>query len=358
MNYGAQDLVTATKDLQNKLLTLSQDDAVTLTTIPSFDQFSQDSSALLPDNFIAIDSGGNRSLLNPTNFQQQLNYGVNQIGPSIANQATGLLNAATGKVLGSFSSSNAISQVTQASESLFQTANSFSSVASTQMASIFSNVSQGAQLGNIQQALQGSLNQALNLTPKTIRDLRSPQAMAQKISSTVSGAQQNIASVATQMANQEGLNTIFNNSGQGALQQLGSPFFSGNNKEGFELPVRLTAYWAVGAGTDFWTSLKLSSTGRILAEGISAAVDPRIIPYLSTIIIPNLGVRFAVDTGGAVKARKASGGKRPIVDIFFETKESARAFTRTFPAETVVKVIPPSTVYKYVKYAAPTYGTA
>jgi len=358
VNYQAQDLAAATQALQEKLQGLTQDDVANLTTIPNFDDFSQNSYSLLPDNFITTDSSGSKALINPTNFQQQLNYGIGQLNASVTEQATGLINAAAGKTLGNFPSANAVGQLAQTSQDLFQTANTFSTQASNQMAGIFSGVTQGAQFGSIQQALQGSLDKALQLTPKNIRDLRDPQALASKISNTVASAQQNIASTATQMANAEALNAAFNNSGQGALQQLGSPAFSGGNSQGFDLPVRLTAYWSEGPGTDFWTALGMSSTGRILAEGISAAVDPCIIPYLSRIIIPNLGTRLAVDTGGAVKARKASGGGRPIVDVYFRTREAAKRFTNTFPQETIVKVYPPSSPYKYVKYAPPTYGAA
>ena len=59
-----------------------------------------------------------------------------------------------------------------------------------------------------------------------------------------------------------------------------------------------------------------------------------------------------------MKARTASGGKTPIVDVFFAKKEDALRFANSTPEYITVKVYPPKTRYKYVANASPTYGTA
>lgn len=82
---------------------------------------------------------------------------------------------------------------------------------------------------------------------------------------------------------------------------------------------RITAYWQ---GEDGWTSDLKSSTGRRLVSGKSCAVDPRIIPYGSNVIVE--GKRYlAHDTGTAVIARKASQGA-PVVDVFYKTERQAQ----------------------------------
>ena len=103
-----------------------------------------------------------------------------------------------------------------------------------------------------------------------------------------------------------------------------------------EIKVRLTAYWARGSGTDSWSAKRQSSTGATLKPNKSVAVDPRIIPYFSKLYIPNLGFRFAHDTGTDVIRKKASHGKYPVVDIFFMTEKEAMRFVNNNPK--IVKI--------------------
>jgi len=97
------------------------------------------------------------------------------------------------------------------------------------------------------------------------------------------------------------------------------------------LTVRLTVYWARGGGTDADSRKMRSSTGYTLREGESIAVDPRIIPYDKEVIIPNIGLVKAVDTGTAVKDKVASGGKLPVIDVFFVNKSDALEFADSHP---------------------------
>ena len=105
--------------------------------------------------------------------------------------------------------------------------------------------------------------------------------------------------------------------------------------------VRLTTYWAKGGETDKESANKRSYTGATLKEGVSVAVDPRLIPFFKRLYIPNLGVRVAHDTGTAVKDKKASGGKLPVIDVFFEKKKDAMLFAYNNPKIVTVSV------YKY-----------
>jgi len=82
---------------------------------------------------------------------------------------------------------------------------------------------------------------------------------------------------------------------------------------------RITAYWQ---NEDGWTKQLKSSTGKRLVSGESCAVDPRIIPYGSNVIVE--GKRYvAHDTGTAVIQRKASKGA-PVVDVFYKTERQAQ----------------------------------
>jgi len=108
-----------------------------------------------------------------------------------------------------------------------------------------------------------------------------------------------------------------------------------------KIKARLTVYWAKGGDTDRDTARKRSSSGTRLREGVSVAVDPRLIPFYKRLYIPNLGIRVAHDTGTAVKQKKASGGKLPVIDIFFEKKKDALDFAYNHPKIVTVSV------YKY-----------
>ena len=108
------------------------------------------------------------------------------------------------------------------------------------------------------------------------------------------------------------------------------------SKEMKVLTVRLTVYWARGGDTDRDSARKRSSTGYTLKQGESIAVDPRIIPYTKEVIIPNVGLVKAVDTGSAVVGKVASNGKLPVIDVFFDNKRDAINFADNNPK--VVKV--------------------
>jgi len=94
---------------------------------------------------------------------------------------------------------------------------------------------------------------------------------------------------------------------------------------------RVTAYWA-GEG-DYYTGKCLSSTGIHLHDG-HCAVDPRIIPYGSTVNIAGVGTYLAVDTGSAVISREAAREaahnqaerEALVIDVFFEHRRDGERF--------------------------------
>lgn len=84
------------------------------------------------------------------------------------------------------------------------------------------------------------------------------------------------------------------------------------------IKARITAYWL---GEDCYGYK--SSTGKRLVSGRSCAVDPRIIPYGTTLLIEGKPY-VAHDTGTAVIQRKASGKSRlPVIDLFYKTEAQA-----------------------------------
>jgi len=121
--------------------------------------------------------------------------------------------------------------------------------------------------------------------------------------------------------------------------------FTGDNS----LLARVTVYWARGGhGADRYTRQHKSATGLRLHQG-HCAVDPKRIPYGSRVVLPDGSALSAVDTGSAVRNRKAarrSGRNVPernaiVIDKFFETKSQALAWANSNPPFVSVKVVPP-----------------
>src|SRR4051794_7593474 len=111
---------------------------------------------------------------------------------------------------------------------------------------------------------------------------------------------------------------------------------------------RVTVYWASGGkGSDQWTRRHICSTGARLRVG-HCAVDPRRIPYGSKVTFPDATL-VAVDTGGAVRSRKAarllgrtaSERNALVIDRFFETKQQALSWARRNPYFMFVRISPP-----------------
>lgn len=78
---------------------------------------------------------------------------------------------------------------------------------------------------------------------------------------------------------------------------------------------KLTAYCPCYECSEGWG--RNTSTGAIAKAGRTIAVDPKIIPYGSTILIDDHAY-IAEDCGGAVKGN--------VIDIFFDTHEETEGF--------------------------------
>lgn len=329
-----------------------------MTQIPSFSNFDGQLTRLLPENMLRIVDGGIVEAFSKTLINQNIASSLNELTPEIGNNTISTFKSIIGDFPYNPQGAISIDQLDSTSKKISQINQDQAKKTSNQMVSIFNNNTQGSQLGNLNYALDSSLASSTKLSPKGVRDLNNPNNLITKASLATSKASNQLSNTSYSMVQEIASNKAFADSAQINLQQLSQPQFSGNNSDGFTLYVRRTVYWAYGPGTDIDSANLKSSTGRQLQEGISAAVDPSIIPYLSKIQFPDIGTRFATDTGGAVKARTASGGSTPIIDVFFLNKEDAIAFANSSPLYVTVKVIPPQTKYRYVANSSPTYGTA
>jgi 3D (Asp-Asp-Asp) domain-containing protein len=349
------DIGGSLNQLTQKLSMIDPQELQQMLSVPNFDSFSSQFSNILPQNLIQTGTDGIQQILNPTNLANQLSQTAQQALPQIAQQLQNQLQGVAGGIPSKIISAAQSGELQQLGSQLQQITEQFSSVSSQQMVDLLNQNIQTGQLSNLLQASQGGLPSA-QFSPKQIRDLANPENLAAKTQQLADVAGQGITSTAQTMAQNVANNPVFNNSAQTNLQQQSAPQFSGDNTEGKAVRVHLTSYWAKGTGTDVDSASYRSSSGRRLQEGISCAVDPDVIPIGSTVNIPGVGTRLAVDIGGAVKGKVASGGRLPIIDIFYETEKNAlRANT---DKDTTVTYIPPKTKWKYAKNASPTYGAA
>lgn len=113
---------------------------------------------------------------------------------------------------------------------------------------------------------------------------------------------------------------------------------------------RVTVYWAKGgAGSDRYTRQHKCATGLRLQTG-HCAVDPKKIVYGSRVVFPDGTTLAAVDTGTAVKNRKAARKSGHtiyernaiVIDRFFETKRQALSWASKNPLFMTVRVVPPN----------------
>jgi 3D (Asp-Asp-Asp) domain-containing protein len=112
------------------------------------------------------------------------------------------------------------------------------------------------------------------------------------------------------------------------------------------LLARVTVYWASSGGAG---SNNSHSTGRRLQTG-DCAVDTRHIAYGSSVIFPDGTTSAAVDTGPAVRNRKAAriSGRTiyernaVVIDRFFETKREALSWVSRNPLFMTVRVVQPN----------------
>jgi 3D (Asp-Asp-Asp) domain-containing protein len=130
-----------------------------------------------------------------------------------------------------------------------------------------------------------------------------------------------------------------------------SPFKKSKREQ--PMLARVTVYWASGgSGSDWSTRHHKCATGLRLQTG-HCAVDPERIPYGSRVIFPDGTTLAAVDTGTAVKNRKAARNSGHtvfernaiVIDRFFETKRQALTWATNNPLFMMVRVLPPDQRY-------------
>jgi 3D (Asp-Asp-Asp) domain-containing protein len=103
-----------------------------------------------------------------------------------------------------------------------------------------------------------------------------------------------------------------------------------------KLRVRLTFY---SGQTDQWGSRVAWPQVRRAAKGRTAAADPKLIPYGTWIQVPGFGKLRVEDTGTAVKSRKASGGKHPVIDVYVGTESEVWRFAKSTPEYVTITVL-------------------
>lgn len=334
------------------LADLDEQTVKSLSEVPSLQTLTK---SLLPENFIKYDTKEILNALPSSVFNDKLASSIEELKPAIENEVTGRFTGLKGSTLPSENSVQI--DFLSLEESIEHAQNNLSASSSQQMLNIDQTNQRAEFLGAINQSYKNTINNDATLSHKQIRDLNKPELFDQKVNNTTTRALQQIKNEVQKQINSLVQDTTLRDSGQSNLQQLGNTGFSSNNREEFEVLVRLSVYWCEGTGTDKVTAAKNSATGKRLVQGISAAVDPSIIPFSSRIEIPYIGNRYAEDIGGAAKATTASTDTLPVVSIFYERKETAMIAAQSMKQTVFVKVFPPSNLSSFTKPVTLEYGT-
>ena len=102
------------------------------------------------------------------------------------------------------------------------------------------------------------------------------------------------------------------------------------------MPARSTFYNGLDDQYGSTTARPNPMTGKAQAiPGQTIAVDPKVIPYGSLVQVARdpegkdvVGTFTAHDTGSAVVAKKASGGRKPVIDFYTTRKDLGEANAR------------------------------
>jgi len=347
------DITGTLQQLTSKLQFITPDQLQEMLSVPSFDQFSAQFSNILPDKLVQLAQDGAQNILNPTNLANQISQTAQQVLPQIAEQATSQLQSLVGSLPQQVQGLATSVDLQQLGAQLSDVAEQTATTVSNQMVSALEQNIQTGELSNLAQAAQSSIAN-VSLSPKGIRDLADPVALAQQAQQLAQAAPGSIAGAASLMAEQLAENPVFSKSGQINFQQLGSPVQSGNNAQGYQRAAYVSTYWAQGPGSDYNTAAGKSFTGKKPVEGVSCAVDGRLITIGSQIIIPGLGTRTATDIAGASKGRPERKDQLPVILVYFNSKKKAEM--AKLNRNLAVTVIPPQTKYVYSRYAPPGYG--
>lgn len=100
--------------------------------------------------------------------------------------------------------------------------------------------------------------------------------------------------------------------------------------------VRLTFY---SGQDDQWGDRVAWEKVRRAKKGRTVAADPAVFPYGTWLHIPGFGDMRVEDTGSAVKARVASGGKDPVVDVYVAEEKEVNRLSSILPEYVEVNLL-------------------
>jgi 3D (Asp-Asp-Asp) domain-containing protein len=95
-----------------------------------------------------------------------------------------------------------------------------------------------------------------------------------------------------------------------------------------KMRVRLTFY---SGQDDQWGSRVAWQAVPKAKRGRTVAADPSILPYGTWVHIPGFGKMRVEDTGTAVKARTASGGQIPVIDVYVGSESEVSRLSNATP---------------------------
>lgn len=348
MNFNAPDFLKDLENTKDKLASdVSLEEIQSALNVPKLSDFSNLAKGLLPENLIKFDDLGKIGLPTLSDLEASLYTGLTDITDHVKNQITGTLDAIKGEAQAAFDQAksvyedlgNMVSEIQKDSATVSDIGlGALNNVAGLNLTS--------QSVGNLQKSISNSIESFTALSPKKVKDLADPEFYGRMVDATM----QNTLDAAKKNAELAGLQGVLNDQidSSGYVAMFKGAIESGKNllpkeKESddtkYKIVVKRTIYWGKGEGATPEGSSKKANTGNKLVDNYSLLVDNNKVIIGSKVKFEDdKKEREAVDVATPSKGISIST-EYPTIAIYFDTKEKAQAYMKSFPNDVINAII-------------------
>jgi len=348
VNFNAPDFLKDLENTKDKLASdVSLEEIQSALNVPKLSDFSNLAKGLLPENLIKFDDLGKIGLPTLSDLEASLYTGLTDITDHVKNQITGTLDAIKGEAQAAFDQAksvyedlgNMVSEIQKDSATVSDIGlGALNNVAGLNLTS--------QSVGNLQKSISNSIESFTALSPKKVKDLADPEFYGRMVDATM----QNTLDAAKKNAELAGLQGVLNDQidSSGYVAMFKGAIESGKNllpkeKESddtkYKIVVKRTIYWGKGEGATPEGSSKKANTGNKLVDNYSLLVDNNKVIIGSKVKFEDdKKEREAVDVATPSKGISIST-EYPTIAIYFDTKEKAQAYMKSFPNDVINAII-------------------
>ena len=348
MNFNAPDFLKDLESTKDKLDSeVDLEHIQSALNLPELSEFSKLAQGLLPQNLIKVDENGKLGLPSLTELQQSLYSGLTDIKDYLEKEITGAFNSVIGEAQAVFDEAKTVYDDLS---NLATSINKDSSIVADKGLELLNSATglniTSQSVGSLQKSISNSIESFTTLSPKKVKDLADPNFYGRMVNATLN----NTLEVAGKAAELSGLEGLLNDQSDssGYVNLFKSTMESSKNilpkeKESdptqLKIPVKRTVYWGKGEGATPEAASKKANTGNKLVDDYSLLVDNKdIIIGCKVKFEDDKKEREAVDVATPSKGVTISK-EYPTVAIYFDTKEKAQAYMKSYPNDVVNAIV-------------------